>query len=282
MKKYVQQIMLGRVLKNEAQTEAKIQELQKMGYEGLELNEFMIHHSPVAVKLLTSAFGMPIGKCDDLNWQKIIEDTKISIIALHSDLDSLEKKKEQIIADACAFQTQYIVITGLYRYDFSDEYKVKELAQRLNVCGKDLKASNLHLLYHNHNIELLNTDGGKKAYEILIEECDPEYVNFEFDSYWFSESGADAKLWMRRLGERMKLWHIADRGNRMKKASMTPIIKSDSVEIGTGNLDLEGMKQIAIANKVEAIIVETHRNWIDNDPMKSLKISGEWLHDHFE
>ena len=117
--------------------------------------------------------------------------------------------------------------------------------------------------------------------EHLLEETDPDYVNFEFDSYWFTEGGADAKLWMRRLGNRMKLWHINDRGTRMTGPAMTPILKTDSMELGTGNMDLEGMTEIARENGIEAVILESHRNWIENSPVKSLQRSAQWLNERF-
>jgi sugar phosphate isomerase/epimerase len=132
-------------------------------------------------------------------------------------------------------------------------------------------------LYHNHNIELLKVGGNTRAYDILIDETDPEFVNFEFDSYWFTDGGADAKLWMKRLGKRIKLWHINDRGSRLSGSAMTPILKEDSMELGTGNMDLEGLRDIALENGVEAVVLESHKNWIDRDPVKSLELSSKWL-----
>ena len=95
----------------------------------------------------------------------------------------------------------------MYRFDYGDEAAMHELAQRLNKAGEALAAEGIHLLYHNHNCELRHVNAEKRAYDILIEETNPEFVNFEFDSYWFTEGGANALAWMQRLGSRMKLWH---------------------------------------------------------------------------
>ena len=43
---------------------------------------------------------------------------------------------------------------------------------------------------------------------------------------------------MQRLGPRMKLWHINDRGTRITGSAITPILKNDSMELGTGNMGL--------------------------------------------
>ncbi len=169
----------------------------------------------------------------------------------------------------------------MYRFDYGDKTAVHELANRLNAAGKALAEEDVQLLYHNHNCELRKVAGAKCAYDILIEETDPNLVGFEFDSYWFTEGGADAKQWMRRLGNRMKLWHINDRGNRMAGPAMTPILKTDSMELGTGNMDLNGMAEIAKKNGIEAVILESHRNWIEKSPVKSLQLSAQWLNTHF-
>ena len=82
---------------------------------------------------------------------------------------------------------------------------------------------------------------------------------------------------MKKLGGRMKLWHVTDRGSRQTGPAMTPILKADSVELGTGNMDLETLRAIAVDNGVEAVVLESHRNWIDKDPVKSLETSAVWL-----
>ena len=75
----------------------------------------------------------------------------------------------------------------------------------------------------------------------------------------------------------MKLWHINDRGTKMKGKAITPIIQSDSMELGTGNMPLEALLEQAKAQHVEAVILESHRNWIDRDPVKSLQLSSKYL-----
>ena len=169
----------------------------------------------------------------------------------------------------------------MYRFDYSDENTVRDLASRLNKSGALLKEQGISLLYHNHNTELLQVMPGVTAYDILLEETDPEYVNFEFDSYWFTDGGASAEKWMKKLDRRMKLWHVTDRGFRQKGPSMTPILKADSVELGTGTMDLDTLKDIAVENGVSAVVLESHKNWIDKDPIKSLELSATWMNERF-
>ena len=281
MRKGVQQIMPGTVTKNREQAVNALVRIRNAGYDGIELNRFMIHPSSLMVRALTKAAGMPTGNGGKLDWHEMISTSGLSVISLHADLGSLERETDEVIKEAKSFNTDTVVITGMYRFDYSDESSVKDLAGRLDQTGKTLKENGLHLLYHNHNVELLQVKPGVRAYDILLGETDPEYVNFEFDSYWFTDGGADAAGWMEKLGSHMKLWHINDRGSRQKGPAMTPILKADSMELGTGNMDLDRLKDIAVGNGIEAVVLESHKNWIDKDPLKSIELSAAWLNERF-
>ena len=86
---------------------------------------------------------------------------------------------------------------------------------------------------------------------------------------------------MQRLGSRMKLWHINDRGTRITGSAITPILKTDSMELGTGNMDLDSLMAQALAVDVDAVILESHRNWVDNSPIKSFQLSAKYLAQKF-
>ena len=278
MKKAVQQIMLGTVTGSESRARETLQRIKAAGYDGLELNRFMIHPSSLMVRMMTRAAGMPTGNGGKLDWHALLRESGLAVISLHADLGSLERETDAVIAEAKSFSTDKVVITGMYRFDYSDETAVRELADRLNRAGETLKAQGIRLFYHNHNVELLHA-GSRRAYDVLLDETDPEKVNFEFDSYWFTEGGADAKAWMKKLGSRMRLWHVTDRGSRQTGPAMTPILKSDSMELGDGSMDLEGLLAIAKENGVEAVVLESHKNWVGNDPVRSLERSALWLNE---
>jgi sugar phosphate isomerase/epimerase len=275
----IQQFQLRTALGSEKKARETLRAVKESGYEGIELNGFMIKKMPLIVPLITKLAGMPIGFSGRLDWKKLIAESGLKVVAIHEDLGSILKDPLKIIEEARAYQTDCIVVTGMFRYDYSSQKAVTELADKLNQAGKLLKAGGVQLLYHNHNCEFRRVESGKTAYQLLLEETDPQYVNFEFDSYWAIEAGCDVVALMETLGERMKLYHINDRGTKVK-GSKGSIVKSDGMELGYGNINLKALIEAAKKNGVKAIILETHRNWVDNSPVKSFQLSAEFLKKH--
>ena len=76
-----------------------------------------------------------------------------------------------------------------------------------------------------------------------------------------------------KLKENLKVEQIfAAPGNGGMAAFCTPVnIKAT---------DVEGMVAFAKENGVEAVVLESHRNWVDKDPVKSAQVSARWLHEH--
>ena len=276
-KKAVQQIMLGTVTKNEAQAQETLRAVRAAGYDGIELNGFMIRPTSFLVRAMTKAAGMPVGKGGNFDWSRLVRDAGLAVVSVHEDLGSIKRDPDAVVAEAQKFGTDKVVITGMYRFDYSDRNAVKGLAKDLNQSGEILKKSGIRLLYHNHNCEFRKLDKRMTAYDYIIENTDDTCVSFELDSYWPTEAGVSALGLMKKLGTRMKLYHVNDRGTRVSGPSMTPILKSDSMELGYGNMDLESLMEQALSAGVDAVILESHKNWVDKSPIKSLQLSAEFL-----
>ena len=58
---------------------------------------------------------------------------------------------------------------------------------------------------------------------------------------------------------------------------MTPILKSDSMELGYGNMNLTELAAQALAANVDAVILESHKNWAEKSPLKSLQMSAAFM-----
>ena len=274
----VQQIMIGSRCNSHESAFSTLKAIKDAGYDGIELNEFMIKPTPFIVRLLTKFAGMPTGSGGKLNWKELVAESGLKVISLHSYLNSIEENPEAVAKEAMSFGTDTVVITGMYRFDYGNASEVKKLAERLNKAGEALLPYGVKLLYHNHNVELQKVSEEKTALDFIALNTDPGYVNFELDTYWLADGGADVTALVKKLSDRMVMWHINDRGCRKQGPFITPILKEDAAELGTGNMALGSiLETVQEAGKVKAIVLETHKNWIDNDPIKSLTLSAQWF-----
>lgn len=136
MIKAIQHFQLRTVVETESQARETLRLVKAAGYEGIELCGFMIKKMPFTVRALTRMAGMPVGKSGHLDWQKLIDESGLQVVSVHEDLGSILRAPEEFIAEAHSFKTQYVVVTGVHQFDFSDKQAVLELAERLNKAGK--------------------------------------------------------------------------------------------------------------------------------------------------
>ena len=107
----------------------------------------------------------------------------------NSSLGSIQANPKAVADLAKSYGTDMVIITGMYRFDYSSEEDVLNLARKLNKADQALQKEGVQLLYHNHNCELQHINDSQTAYDLIIENTDPAYVNFEFDSYWIANGG---------------------------------------------------------------------------------------------
>ena len=273
----IQQIMLGTVSRTEAEAAQTLKRIKNTGYDGIELNGFMIRPTPLIVRYLTKMAGMPVGKGGKFNWKRLVSEAGLTVTGIHTDLGGLEREPENIISEAKKYDTNMLIITGMYRFDYSNKDEAKALAKRLNDAGKRMKEEGITLCYHNHNVEFLKVDGKRTVMDILIEETDGANLSFEADTYWAAEAGVVTIGFLEKLRGRIKLYHINDRGTKLSKPPFTPLLKSDSMELGYGNMPLERLVEIALSENVDAVILESHKNWPEKSPFLSMEMSAEFM-----
>ena len=276
MKTAVQQLMIGKACKSQEAASNVLRKIEEAGYDSIELNGFMIRPSPLVVRALTNAAGMKIGNCGNLDWQKLIADSKLSVVAIHEDLGTIENNLDMVVREAKMFNCSKIVVTGMYNFDYSDLKKVVQLCEQLNNAGRALAKHGIQLLYHNHNAEFLRYYS-QNMFGEMVNSTNVEYVNFELDVFWAADAGVNPLDVMDVLGNRLKLLHLTDRGTRFGTKIFTPIVKQKCVELGAGNLNLPAFCKRAEELGVETVILESYKNWIQNDPIKSLQLSSKFF-----
>ena len=139
----------------------------------------------------------------ELTWDEII---KIFIHAF--DFSKVETFIEEAINRAIPLGQKYIV----WQVNWQKEYGMKEVKQHLKAfrtAGKMCKEAGLTFAFHNHDHEFQPLKG-TTAYDILVQETDPDEVKMEMDFMWASYAGVDPAAYLRKYPGRYKLAHLKD------------------------------------------------------------------------
>ena len=79
-----------------------------------------------------------------------------------------------------------------------------------NDIADKVVAGGLKCLYHNHDFEFKPDTGGKVDIEYIIENSDPEKLNFQMDLCWVTKAGADPIAYFDKAPGRFFAWHVKD------------------------------------------------------------------------
>jgi len=85
----------------------------------------------------------------------------------------------------------------------------KHAAETFNRAGEASKKAGIQFGYHNHWFEFYPVNG-KRPYDLLLEECDPNLVKMEMDLCWIEVGGGDPLDYFRRYPGRFPLVHVKD------------------------------------------------------------------------
>lgn len=100
-----------------------------------------------------------------------------------------------------------VVISRLAAAMSVDDWK--RIADSFNRRGAALKRRGVRLFYHNHNVEFRPVERTTPL-RLLIENTDPDLVDFELDVGWAVAAGLDPIALLRRHHGRFRLMHVKD------------------------------------------------------------------------
>ena len=131
----------------------------------------------------------------------------------HVGVDQMNGDPEGVFGGA-AILGQKWVAHPFFSSPSLDDYR--RLAEDLNKAGETARAYGLRVGYHNHAQEFEIIDGTFPL-ALLIEETDPDYVDFELDLYWalegyytYDNPEAQPLALFERAPGRFPLFHVKD------------------------------------------------------------------------
>ena len=195
-------------------------------------------------------------------------------LSAHQGSVTLENA-DAMIADVKAAGFQYFVVPippmGMFKYDrvagkMGMEGTVEELASILKTLGEKCNAAGLKLLYHNHDFEFMADENGVVSIDYLLENLDPEYVNFQMDLYWVTKAGADPLAYFEKYPGRFKIWHVKDMDDQGRFAP-----------VGNGTIDFSKILEKKSQSGMKYYMVEQDRTFDGLKPLDVIKISHDGI-----
>lgn len=191
-----------------------------------------------------------------------LDETGLDVAGAHVGLEQFEEAFSETVSTYQEVDAGTLVVPYLDDSHFESERAVEQTANRLTDLAERLAEHGLGLCYHNHDHEFVEV-GDQTAFDLLVEKTD-DRVGFELDVGWVAAAGRDPAALLSRLGERVPIVHLKD----VDTATRTP------VELGDGDLDVEGCARAAHNADVEWLVYE-HDD--PTNPAKSLEYGAALL-----
>jgi sugar phosphate isomerase/epimerase len=208
-------------------------------------------------------------------FKSTLDSLGLTAVSAHMGMVTLENA-DQLIADVKAAGITYFVIPvppmGMFTVDPATNTlgmngTSDELVSIMNTIGEKCHKAGLNLLYHNHDFEFIPLADGTVIEEILLEQCNPEWVNFQMDLFWVTKANASALAYFEKYPGRFKAWHVKDMD---KEGKFAPV--------GTGTIDFKSILAQKEKSGMEFYLVEQDLTF-GLDPMEAIKISHKGLID---
>lgn len=186
-------------------------------------------------------------------------------VSAHCDINKdFESKAQQ----AGEIGMQYLICPWVGPQESMDDFK--RIAEQFNECGEICRKYGLRFAYHNHAYSFQELEG-QMPQDYMMENTDPETVDYEMDIYWVVTGGADPKDYLKRYPGRFKLSHVKD---RLKDAPDDE--RQASCVLGKGQVDYPSILTLAKEQGMEYFLVEQER-YDSCEPLDCAKENADYL-----
>jgi len=193
--------------------------------------------------------------------KNLLSENGLHVAGSHVAIERLESELDQVIDENLELGNPNVVIPYLAEDRRQTAADYQRVAASLNGWSATLASHGLTLAYHNHAFEFDTLDNGRTGMDILFAETNPALVKVEVDTYWVLAAGHDPVQYLKRSAGRVVLVHLKDRDPA----------DGSYTEIGTGDLPLAGLVDVAAAVGSTWLIVE--QDVCRRPPLESVEIS---------
>ncbi|WP_340104577.1 sugar phosphate isomerase/epimerase family protein [Rhodohalobacter sp. 8-1] len=194
-------------------------------------------------------------------FKNLLDELGMTAISSHANVfEEFERKANE----AAEIGLTFIVCPWIGPQDTLDGYR--EMADQFNEIGEIANNVGLRFAYHNHAYSFEEQDG-EMPHDILMENTDPDLVEYQMDIYWVVAAGQDPAEWMRKYPGRFTSGHVKD---------IAPGDEPESTILGTGAIDFTQLLPVAVEQGMEAFIVEQEA-YTGTTPMNAIRDNALYM-----
>lgn len=202
---------------------------------------------------------------DHKEYKALCDEVGLSMISSHCNFaENFEEK----VAQAAEVGMKYLIAPWVGPQKKMDDFK--RISDTFNQCGEICRKNGMRFAYHNHDYSFKELEG-QLPQDVMMQNTNPELVDFEMDMYWVVTAGADPIAWLNKYPGRWKLCHVKDRDTN------APANKRDaSCILGQGAIDYTPILKTAKAQGMDYFIVEQEL-YENSTPFDSAKADAEYM-----
>lgn len=136
-----------------------------------------------------------------------LDEAGLRATAAHANLVTGER--DAFLAAAKRLGLDTLIVPWADPDGLRDRDGVTRLARAVNDAAHHAADQGISVGYHNHDFEFRQRVDGTSAYEIFVDQLDPDVV-LELDTHWASTGGADVFELLPRLAGRIGFLHVTN------------------------------------------------------------------------
>ncbi|HZT68528.1 MAG TPA: TIM barrel protein [Terriglobia bacterium] len=204
-------------------------------------------------------------------YRSLLDEVGLPCTSMMAGYDQFSTELRTVAANAHTLGAAHVVNAWIpHKGPFTIEL-CRETAKLYNEWGKKLHADGLRFAHHTHGYEF-QPHLGRPLFDTLVEETNPEYVDFEMDIFWVVDPGEDPVAYLKKYPNRWRLMHLKD----MKKGPPTRNFTGDEpvnwdVALGTGRMDMPAILAEAERVGVKRFYVEDESDQAHKQVVEDLR-----------
>lgn len=187
----------------------------------------------------------------------LLDERDLICTSFGANYRTLTENFDQVVHDAKTLGARHVRLAWFPHdapFDLDDAQRAVDF---FNDIGRRLAEHDLMFSYHNHGYEFVDHGDGT-LFDYIVQNTDPEYVNFQMDVFWVVWPGYDPVELLERYPDRFRLMHLKDmrKGVTGDLTGRTPDRNEYMVGLGDGQIDFQAILEAAQNTSIEYFYIE--------------------------